>query len=82
MHPITVRSARQVGLAVLLAASTAVSAAALPTRPSSLRAVADVTEIDVAASNKKVGDAYSALVAMWSADFKQLGANFTAPSIV
>jgi predicted metalloprotease len=82
MHPITVRSARQVGLAILLAASSALPAAALPTRTSPLRAVADVTENDVVASNQKVGSAYSALVTMWSADFKQLGANFTAPSIV
>jgi predicted metalloprotease len=42
---------------------------------------ADVTAEDIAASNKKVADAYSALVTMWGADFKQLGAQFTPPSV-
>lgn len=82
MRPFNARSARQVGLALLLISSSALSAAAVPARPSPTRAVADVTESDVTASNQKVGSAYGALVAMWSADFKQLGAKFTAPSIV
>jgi uncharacterized protein len=82
MNPFTVRSARQVGLAILFVASSAISAAAVPVRIPPVRAVADVTENDVTLSNQKVSSAYSALVAMWSADFRQLGVTFTAPSIV
>jgi predicted metalloprotease len=82
MRPFIARSARQVGLAILLVVSSALTAAAVPARTSPTRAVVDVTENDVAVSNNKVGMAYGALVAMWSTDFKQLGASFTAPSIV
>lgn len=38
-------------------------------------------ESDVSVSNKKVGMAYSALVAMWLADFTQLGATLQVSRI-
>ena len=82
MRPFIARTARRVGLAVSLVALVAPSTWAVPARPSPVHAAADVTESDVSASNRKVGQAYGALVAMWSADFRQLGARFTAPSIV
>ncbi len=78
----TARIARSIGLASLLVVSGALSAAAKPGPTTPRRATADITENDVTASNKKVSEAYGALVAMWSADFKQLGQRFTAPSIV
>ena len=82
MRSFIARSARHVGLVVLLAGFTALAAAAAPVHVPPPRAVADVTENDVSVSNKKVGMAYSALVALWRADFTQLGATFAAPSIV
>ncbi len=81
MRPFVASSARRVGLAALLAVSTALSAAALPVRIPPARSTTDVTESDVTESNKKVGMAYGALVAMWTTDFKQLGTSFTAPGI-
>ncbi|MDQ6611688.1 MAG: neutral zinc metallopeptidase, partial [Gemmatimonadota bacterium] len=41
----------------------------------------DVTLRDVEASNKKVSMAYGALVTMWTARFKALGARFVVPGI-
>ncbi|MEP6990451.1 MAG: neutral zinc metallopeptidase [bacterium] len=76
------RVARSVGLASLLVVSSALTAGATPGPTTPQRATADITENDVTASNKKVGEAYGALVAMWSADFKQLGQRFLPPSIV
>ena len=86
MRPDIVSSARRVGLAALLLISSALTAAALPARTAPariapVRATADITETDVTESNKKVGMAYGALVAMWTSDFKQLGAQFVAPNI-
>lgn len=82
MRPYVARSARQVGLAVLLLASSAATAVAVPVHASPAHAGADVTESDVSVSNRKVGMAYGALVTMWSADFRQLGATFSPPSLV
>lgn len=88
------RWARLGGLALVLTAGGTTSAAALSTTqsPSSRRAVAppevapapddDVTERDVVASNEKVRQAYGALIAMWTADFGELGARFAAPGLV
>ena len=81
MHSFSASSARGVGLAVLLAVSSGLSIAARPVHSAPTRVRADITETDVTASNKKVGMAYGALVAMWSADFKQLGASFAPPGI-
>jgi len=65
-----------VALALAIGGSK-LSAAPIPTdSPSS-----DVTPGDVAASNAKVWAAYDALVAMWSADFKQIGERFSAPGM-
>src|SRR6188768_3320931 len=83
MRPFIARWARQGGLAMILAASTAVVAGAEPVRtaPAPRMADADVTAADIAASNAKLQDAYSALVSMWSKDFQELGARFAAPAI-
>lgn len=79
MRPSIARWARQGGLAVILAASFALEAAATPVvRPAR---TADVTNEDIAASNAKLQMAYNALVTMWTADFKQIGARFVAPSV-
>ena len=43
---------------------------------------ASVTESDIAASNEKIRQAYGALAAMWSAEFKQVGMRFVTPAIV
>ncbi len=81
MRPKIGSSARRVGLSALFIASAALSMAARPAHSNPVRRTADITETDVSASNRKVGEAYGALVAMWSNDFKQLGAQFVAPSI-
>ena len=82
MRPFTVRSARQAGLAALLVVSSAFSAHATPIRRPPTLASADVTEMDVTVSNQKIAMAYGALISMWSADFRRLGAQFVAPGIV
>jgi uncharacterized protein len=80
------RWARQLGLAVLFAVGAVGSASA--GQPRELHAtniapdVATVTERDVAASNEKIAAAYGALVTMWSADFRQLGAQFNPPALL
>jgi predicted metalloprotease len=80
------RWVRHAGLAVLIATSSAAFGAARPVHfAPAIRtppAVADVTPEDVAASNAKVAMAYNALVAMWAADFEQLGTRFAAPGLV
>ena len=81
MRPSIVSSARRAGLAVLLTVSGALSIAARPAFSGPARVTADVSETDVTESNKKVGMAYGALVEMWSADFRHLGASFVAPNI-
>jgi predicted metalloprotease len=81
MRPHIVSSARRVGLAALLTFSAGLSIAARPAFSKPVRPTADITETDVSESNKKVGQAYGALVAMWTNDFKQLGAEFAAPNI-
>ncbi|HTE44714.1 MAG TPA: neutral zinc metallopeptidase [Gemmatimonadaceae bacterium] len=40
-----------------------------------------VTAQDVAASNKKISMAYSALLSMWTNDFRQIGERFDSPRI-
>jgi uncharacterized protein len=73
--------------------ATALSALALATPGSAMRAatvapaprdepVIRVTANDVAASNEKIAMAYGSLVKMWSNEFSQLGAHFTAPRVV
>lgn len=85
MRSAIARRVRQAGLAAFIAASAAFgaagpvhSASAAPAAPG----VADVTAQDVAASNAKVAMAYSALVAMWAADFEQRGTRFMPPGLV
>jgi uncharacterized protein len=76
-----VNRARQLGLALVLAAGAAVPATAGQVRDVSAPEAAPVTERDIAASNRKIADAYGALVDMWSANFEQLGVEFTPPAL-
>src|SRR4051812_17841185 len=81
MHPITSQWVRRAALALTFAASAATPA--LAAAPSSRIAVVDdVTERDVAQSNAKPGDAYGALVKMWTDDFGHVGRRFVAPRLV
>jgi predicted metalloprotease len=82
MRPLFARSARHAWLVALFVVSSAVTAHATPIRTPAARASDDVTETDVSASNRKIAMAYGALISMWSAEFKQHGARFTAPAIV
>jgi uncharacterized protein len=86
MSTAILRRARKLGLAALLVAGSAFSAGASqprePVTSSVTRDVAPITERDVAASNEKIAAAYGALVTMWSADFRQLGAQFTPPALL
>ena len=61
-------------------AATSASAAVLDPTPGD--ATIRVTAADVEASNAKVRMAYDALVAMWRADFAQLGERFATPRLV
>jgi uncharacterized protein len=85
MHTRIARWARTGGLAAVITASAAFGApepahsAAVTPPPAG---APDVTAQDVAASTAKVRMAYDALVAMWSADFDQLGTRFTPPGLV
>ena len=42
----------------------------------------DVTQRDVVVSNQKVRSAHDALIAMWGADFNQIGRRFAPPDLV
>jgi uncharacterized protein len=81
MRSLIARWARMGGLAIVLATGAASPAAAAPVRSAPTPPARDVTAEDIAASNAKLQSAYSALVEMWSADFKQLGARFAAPAV-
>jgi predicted metalloprotease len=50
--------------------------------PAAAAAPPTITTDDIAESNKKIAAAYGALVTMWSAEFKQVGAQFAAPQIL
>jgi len=84
MHDIA-RWARQAGLAIVLALTTAGSPAAVqpfaPLAPAPDRIDARLTERDVAESNQEIASAYGALSRMWSANFRQVGARFAVPTI-
>lgn len=64
------RWARSAGLVIALVATAG-----------AVSGPAEVTAADVAASNKKVSQAYGALATMWTNDIEQLGARFVVPSI-
>jgi predicted metalloprotease len=91
MHTIRASLVRRSAAVVLVAISTAAASAhgadALPAGAqadamrTTVASVADVTDADIAASNAKIGQAYQALVAMWSDRFAKLGARFVAPGI-
>lgn len=81
MHSLS-RRARRTGFALALALGAAASTAAAQPRLVSNPAGASITERDVAASNEKIAAAYGALVDMWSADFRQLGARFDPPALL
>jgi predicted metalloprotease len=65
----------------VVALAWAVSGSKLSAAPSPTDPVSGVTPSEVDASNAKVWAAYDALVAMWSADFKQIGEKFSAPGM-
>jgi predicted metalloprotease len=75
------RWARRIGLAVALAAPSVAARAADPAHALPVRTTIDVTDADISASNAKVKSAYDALVTMWGADFRQVGAQFAPPGI-
>jgi predicted metalloprotease len=77
MNNLISRTIRLGGFALLFASAATLSAATVPAGPS-----VDVTAADVNASNAKVGQAYGALVDMWSKDFDAIGERFAAPRIV
>ena len=58
------------------------SALAAPARPGEPRGPVRVTVADVEASNQKVAMAYSALMKMWSNEFRRIGESFAQPRIV
>lgn len=73
---------RSVSIALLLAGASSLTLAervwaSVPAPPH-----AAVTESDIAASNEKIRQAYGALAAMWSAEFKQAGGQFVPPALV
>ena len=74
--------ARQLGLAIMFAAGSAVSAQAGQLHDASAPEAASITERDIAASNQEIASAYGALVDMWSADFQQLGVQFAPPKLL
>ena len=79
------RWARLAGLAALVTASAAFGGAdPVHAAPITAPVVApvDVTAEDVALSNEKVRQAYSALVAMWAEDFQERGTRFAPPRLV
>lgn len=65
----------------VVALALAVSGSKLSAAPSPTDPLSGVTPSEVDASNAKVWAAYDALVAMWSADFKQIGEKFSAPGM-
>jgi hypothetical protein len=75
------RWVRHAGLAVIVALTSATSATAAQVLDASTPP-GDVNEADIEASNGKIKAGYGALVSMWSADFKQLGARFMAPGLL
>jgi predicted metalloprotease len=55
--------------------------AAQPYAPPTKGPAIEVTQGDVDASNRKVGQAYDALVSMWTKEFQGIGERFVAPRI-
>lgn len=66
------------GASILTTASTALASSRVDPRAPRI----EVTSRDVELSNQKVAMAYSALVDMWTKDFKAIGARFDVPRIV
>lgn len=82
MQTFITRWAGQTSIALLLAVSSAATASAgAPGARVTVRR-AEVTEADVAQSNRKLASAYGPLVKMWSDDFAQIGRGFVAPQLV
>jgi predicted metalloprotease len=82
MRPFIARWARQAGLAVIIALTSATTAAAAQVVVDAPMSPDEVSEADIDASNGKIKAGYGALVSMWSADFKQLGVRFMAPGLL
>ncbi|HEY2064570.1 MAG TPA: neutral zinc metallopeptidase [Gemmatimonadaceae bacterium] len=82
MPQLLARWARRSGLAIVLVLTSAAGAAAMQDPIAAPPSAVVVTERDIAASNAKIGAAFSALAAMWTADFDRIGARFVVPSVV
>ena len=67
----------------LVALALALTGTRLNAEPSSTSppTIIEVTPQEVDASNQKIWAVYDALVAMWSADFKEIGETFAAPGV-
>ncbi|HKW48462.1 MAG TPA: neutral zinc metallopeptidase [Gemmatimonadaceae bacterium] len=76
MRPTAAIRGGLVALALAVSGSR-LNAEPIPTSPPTI----DVTEQEVDASNQKIWAVYNALVAMWSADFKQVGEKFSPPGV-
>ena len=87
MQTVPFSRARRFTLAALASILLAITprlaeASGLPaSTPARVPSAAEITDAEIAASNQKVGQAYQALVAMWSERFARLGARFVAPGL-
>ena len=82
MNPISAIKTGAAALALALGGSSiGAPAPSLYTEPAPNARTVQVTQQEVDASNAKVKAAYSALVTMWTTDFKQIGERFDAPDI-
>jgi predicted metalloprotease len=84
MHPARSSRFRRFSLSALVALFGALAPSGAHASPAPVSAPADalaVTDDQIAASNRKVGMAYQALVAMWSERFAELGERFAVPRL-
>jgi uncharacterized protein len=84
MHSVPSSNVRRLALAASIALSGALAPRITHASPVPGPAPADAVEVSdsqIAASNRKIGQAYQALVAMWSERFAQLGERFSAPRL-
>lgn len=84
MHTLSSVRGRLAGLAYAVASlgvPAAVMAAAPNPAPRPKGPRIEITQRDLDASNQKIGQAYGALVSMWTKQFQQIGQRFVAPRI-
>jgi uncharacterized protein len=75
------RTAAALFLSAIAPAAAFAARPGVPGQPAD-RPAARVSAADIAASNRKVGMAYGALVKLWSTEFKSIGEQFVTPRIV